>query len=257
MKDMFRLDNKVAVVVGGAGGIGESCALALASRGAKVVVADLAAASEKLDAVVKKIASETGSEASAMTVDVTSEESTAKLAAQVVQKYGTVDVLVNAHGINLKVAAVDIPVAGWDNLFAVNVKGTMLTCKAFGKIFVEKKKGKIINLSSIRGIRGTDGGNAVYGATKGAVDMITRMLAAEWAPYGVNVNAIGPSVIMTDMIKKNVAPERLKMLLSKVPLGRFANVEEVSAVCVYLASSEADFVTGQIIYVDGGLTAVG
>jgi len=251
MKDMFRLDGKVAVVVGGAGGIGESCAIALASRGAKVVVADLAAASEKLDAVVKKIASETGSEASAMTVDVTSEESTSNLAAQVVQKYGTVDILVNAHGINLKVAAVDIPVAGWDNLFAVNVKGTMLTCKAFGKIFVEKKKGKIINL------RGTDGGNAVYGATKGSVDMITKMLAAEWAIYGVNVNAIGPSVIMTDMIKKNVAPERLKMLLSKVPLGRFANVEEVSAVCVYLASSEADFVTGQIIYVDGGLTAVG
>ncbi len=257
MKDMFRLDGKVAVVVGGAGGIGESCAIALASRGAKVVVADLAAASEKLDAVVKKIASETGSEASAMTVDVTSEESTSNLAAQVVQKYGTVDILVNAHGINLKVAAVDIPVAGWDNLFAVNVKGTMLTCKAFGKIFVEKKKGKIINLSSMRGIRGTDGGNAPYGATKGAVDMITKMLAAEWATYGVNVNAIGPSVIMTDMIKKNVAPERLKMLLSKVPLGRFANVEEVSAVCVYLASSEADFVTGQIIYVDGGLTAVG
>jgi len=257
MKDMFRLDGKVAVVVGGAGGIGESCAIALASRGAKVVVADLAAASEKLDGLVKKIASETGSQASAMTVDVTSEESTSNLAAQVVQKYGTVDILVNAHGINLKVAAVDIPVAGWDNLFSVNVKGTMLTSKAFGKIFVEKKKGKIINLSSIRGIRWTDVGNAVYGATKGAVDMITKMFAAEWAPYGVNVNAIGPSVIMTDMIKKNVAPERLKMLLSKVPLGRFANVEEVSAVCVYLASSEADFVTGQIIYVDGGLTAVG
>jgi NAD(P)-dependent dehydrogenase (short-subunit alcohol dehydrogenase family) len=257
MKDMFRLDGKIAVVVGGAGGIGESCALALASRGAQVAVADLAAATPKLDDVCKKIASETGSQASAFTVDVTSEESTANLAAQVVAKYGTVDILVNAHGINLKVAAVDIPVAGWDSLFAVNVKGTMLTCKAFGKIMVEKKKGKIINLSSIRGIRGTDGGNAAYGATKGAVDMITRMLAAEWAPFGVNVNAIGPSVIMTDMIRKNVAPERLKMLLSKVPLGRFANVEEVAAVCVYLASSEADFVTGQILYVDGGLTAVG
>jgi len=257
MKDMFRLDGKIAVVIGGAGGIGEGCAVALASRGAQVVIADLAAAASKMDEVCKRITSETGAQAAAMTVDVTSEESTANLAAQVVQKYGTVDILVNAHGINLKVAAVDIPVDGWDKLFAVNVKGTMLTCKAFGKYMVEKKKGKIINLSSIRGIRGTDGGNAVYGATKGSVDMITRMLAAEWAPYGVNVNAIGPSVIMTDMIRKNVAPERLKMLLSKVPLGRFANVEEVAAVCVYLASTEADFTTGQIIYVDGGLTAVG
>ncbi len=257
MKDMFRLDGKVAVVVGGAGGIGESCAPALASRGAQVVVADLPATSSKLNDVCKRIASETGAEASALTVDVTSEESTSNLAAQVVQKYGTVDILVNAHGINLKVPAVDIPVAGWDSLFAVNVKGTMLTCKAFGRIMVEKRKGKIINLSSIRGIRGTDGGNAVYGATKGSVDMITRMLAAEWAPYGVNVNAIAPSVIMTEMSQKNIPPERLKVLLSKVPLGRFAKVEDVSAVCVYLASSEADFVTGQILYIDGGLTAVG
>ncbi|MBP1608437.1 MAG: kduD [Acidobacteria bacterium] len=257
MKDMFRLDDKVAVVIGGAGGIGESCAVALASRGAQVIVADLAAVSSKLDAVCKQVTSETGSQAAAFPVDVTSEESTAKLAAQVVEKYGTIDILVNAHGINLKAPAVDIPVAGWDSLFAVNVKGTMLTCKAFGKYMVEKKKGKIINLSSIRGVRGTDGGNTVYGATKGAVDMITRMLAAEWAPYNINVNAIGPSVIMTDMIRKNVAPERLKMLLAKVPLGRFAKVEEVAALCVYLASSEADFVTGQILYVDGGLTAVG
>ena len=261
MKDMFRLDDRVAVVVGGTGGIGTSCAVALASRGAQVVVAGRAsstgAVSSKLENACKKITAETGSQAAAFTVDVTSDESTANLAAQVVEKYGTVDILVNAHGINLKAPAVDIPVAGWDSLFAVNVKGTMLTCKAFGKIMVEKKKGKIINLSSIRGIRGTDGGNTMYGATKGAVDMITRMLAAEWAPYNINVNAIGPSVIMTDMIRKNVAPERLKMLLAKVPLGRFAKVEEVAALCVYLASSEAEFVTGQILYVDGGLTAVG
>jgi NAD(P)-dependent dehydrogenase (short-subunit alcohol dehydrogenase family) len=257
MKDMFRLDGKVAVVVGGAGGIGESCALALASRGAQVVVADLAAVSAKIDDVCKKIAAETGSQTAGMTVDVTSDESTSALAAQVVEKFGTVDILVNAHGINLKVPAVDIPADGWDRLFAVNVKGTMLTCKAFGKYFVEKKKGKIINLSSIRGIRGTDGGNAVYGATKGSVDMITKMLAAEWAPYNVNVNAIGPNVIMTEMSKKNIPPARLEVLLSKIPLKRFAVVEDVAGVCVYLASSEADYVTGQIMYVDGGSTAVG
>jgi NAD(P)-dependent dehydrogenase (short-subunit alcohol dehydrogenase family) len=257
MKDMFRLDGKVTVVIGGAGGIGESCALALASRGAQVVVADLAAASARIDEVCKKIAAETGAQATGMTVDVTSEESTTALAAQVVEKFGTVDILVNAHGINLKVPAVDIPADGWDKLFAVNVKGTMLTCKAFGKYFVEKKKGKIINLSSIRGIRGTDGGNAPYGATKGSVDMITKMLAAEWAPYNVNVNAIGPNVIMTEMSKKNIPPARLEVLLSKIPLKRFATVEDASSACVYLASDEADFVTGQIMYVDGGSTAVG
>jgi len=257
MKDMFRLDGKVAVVVGGAGGIGEGCAIALAGHGAQVAVADLATAGSKLDDLCRKIAEETGSQASAFTVDVTSEESTANLAAQVVKKYGTVDILVNAHGINLKSPAVDMPVAGWDSLFAVNVKGTMLTCKAFGKIMVEKKKGKIISLSSVRGIRGTDGGNVGYGATKGAVDMITRMLAAEWAPFGVNVNAIGPSLIMTEMVRKNVAPQRLEMFLARSPLKRFAVVEDIAAACVYLASPASDFVTGQILYVDGGLTAVG
>ncbi len=256
MKDMFRLDGKVAVVIGGAGGIGKGCASALAGRGAKVVIADLA--SVNFDEVCKGIASESGSpDVSGFPVDVTSEESVTKLADEVLKKHGTVDILVNAHGINLKVASVDIPVDGWDKLFAVNVKGTMLCCKTFGKIMIEKKKGKIISLSSIRGIRGTDGGNTVYGATKGSVDMITKMLAAEWAPFNITVNAIGPSVIMTEMSRKNIPPARLEVLLSKVPLKRFCSVEDVAGACVYLASPESDFVTGQILYVDGGLSAVG
>lgn len=255
MRDMFNLEGKIAVVIGGAGGIGEACAAALAGRGAKVTVASRSLA--KIEEAAKRIASKEGSEITPMQVDVTSEESLATLAEQVVAKFGTVDILVNAQGINLKVAALDITTAGWDSLFATNVRGTAMACKCFGKIMVEKKKGKIINLSSIRGIRGTDGGNTVYGATKGAVDMITRMLAAEWAVHNVNVNAIAPSVIMTEMIRKNVAPERLKVLLSKVPLGRFAVVEDIAGVCVYLAAPESDFVTGQILYVDGGLSAVG
>jgi gluconate 5-dehydrogenase len=133
----------------------------------------------------------------------------------------------------------------------------MVTCKSFGKVMIEKKKGKIISLSSVRGIRGTDGGNTPYGATKGAVDMITRMLAAEWAPYNINVNAIGASVVMTETWKKTVAPERQQLLLSKTLFKKFATPEDVAAACVYLASSESDYVTGQILYVDGGLTAVG
>jgi len=255
MKDMFRLEGKIAVVIGGAGGIGEACAVALAGRGAQVVVAGRTLA--KVEEAARKIESGTGRAATALSVDVTSEESIVKLAADVVERHKTVDILVNAQGINLKVAALDISTAGWDSLFATNVRGTVMACKVFGRIMVEKKKGKIINLSSIRGIRGTDGGNTVYGATKGAVDMITRMLAAEWAPYQVNVNAVAPSVIMTEMIRKNVAPDRLEMLLSKVPLKRFASVEDAAAACVYLASPESDFITGQILYVDGGLTAVG
>ena len=252
---MFRLDSKIAVVVGGAGGIGEACAIALARQGAKVVVASRNL--DRLKDTAQKIQSETGTDAVAFQVDVVEERSVAKLAEQVVKKFGSPDILVNAQGMTLKRPAADFPVQDWDQLFSVNVRGVMLTCRAFGKLMIEKKRGKIINLSSVRGIRGTDGENVGYGATKGAVDMITRMLAAEWAPYNINVNAIGPSLVMTEWIKRAVKPERLQKFLGKCPLKRLGTPEDVAAVCVFLASPEADFITGQILYVDGGLTAVG
>ena len=255
MADKFRLDGKVAVVVGGAGGIGEFCALELGRQGAKVVVASRNI--EKLKAVADRIQAETGSETAALQVDVTDEASVNSLADAVLEKFGTVDILVNTQGINKKGPPVDFPMEDWDQLFAVNVKGVMLSCKVFGRIMIEKKKGKIINMSSVRGIRGTDGGNQAYGATKGAVDMITRMLAAEWAPHNINVNALAPSLVLTEMVKKAVPPERLKVLEASSLFKRLGTPEEVSGVCAFLASPASDFMTGQIIYVDGGLTAVG
>ena len=252
---MFRLDGKIATVVGGAGGIGEACALALARQGAKVVVASRNL--DRLKDTAQKIQSETESEAAAFQVDAADEKSVNQLAEQAVNKFGPPDILVNTQGMTLKRPAADFPVQDWDQLFAVNVRSVMLTCRAFGKVMIEEKRGKIINLSSVRGIRGTDGENVGYGATKGAVDMITRMLAAEWAPYNINVNAIGPSLVMTEWIKRAVKPERLKKFLEKCPLKRLGTPEDVAAVCVFLASPAADFITGQILYVDGGLTAVG
>jgi len=252
---MFRLDNKIAVVIGGAGGIGEACATALARQGAKVVVADMNL--ERAKTVADQITSASGSEAVALPVDVSKEESIKEMADNVVKKYNTIDILVNAQGINAKMPAADINMDTWDSLFRINVRGVVLPCKIVGKIMIEKKKGKIISLSSVRGIRGTDGGNVTYGATKGSVDMITRMLSAEWAPYNINVNAIGPSVVMTEMVKKAIAPERLQLLLSKTLFKRFIGPEDVAGACVYLASEEANNVTGQIMYVDGGLTAIG
>jgi gluconate 5-dehydrogenase len=255
MVDKFRLDNKIAVVIGGGGGLGEACAMDLGRQGAMVVLASRGL--EKLQSLAEKIKSETGSETEAFQVDVTDEESVKKLADQVVDKFGTIDILVNTHGINKKGLLMDFPAEDWDELFSVNVKGVMLACKVFGKVMKDKGKGKIINMSSVRGIRGTDGGNTAYGATKGAVDMITRMLAAEWAPYNINVNALGPSLILTETIKKAIAPERLEKLAASSLFKRLATPEEISGACVFLASEASDFMTGQILYVDGGLTAVG
>jgi NAD(P)-dependent dehydrogenase (short-subunit alcohol dehydrogenase family) len=257
MADMFRLDGKVAVVIGGAGGIGQIIALGLAEQGAKVVIASRNM--QKLEAVAQKIQRDTKSEATAFQVDITDQQRVAQLVKQVISKFGTVDILVNSQGANVKRNAVDFPVGDWDLMFNVNVKGTMLACREFGRIMVEKKKGKVINLSSVRGARATLwGGNEGYCATKGAVDMMTRALASEWAPYNINVNAIAPILINTPLAAATFSdPERLQKYLANVPFKRIGQPQDLVGVCIFLASAASDFITGQIIYLDGGLTAVG
>lgn len=255
MTDPFRLDGKIAVVVGGAGGIGEACSLALSRQGATVVVASRN--QQRIEEAAAKIKAETNGQAAAMQVDATDKASIEALVQKALDAYGKVDILVNTQGMNKKGPAEEFPAEDWDHLFQVNVKGVMLCCQAFGKAMIAQKKGKIINMSSVRGIRGTGGGNTAYGATKGAVDMITRMLAAEWAPHNINVNALAPSLVLTETIKKAVAPDRLEMLASSSLFKRLGTPEEMSGACVFLAAPASDFMTGQILYVDGGLTAVG
>lgn len=252
---MFRLDNKIAVVIGGAGGLGEACATAMARQGAVTVIADMNL--ENAETIAGRIKSTIGAEAVAMPVNVGKEESINNLADRVISQFGTVDILVNSQGYNVKMPGNDINLDAWNSMFCINVTGVALACEIFGRIMIEKRQGKIINLSSVRGVRAADGGNIAYGATKGSVDMITRVLAVEWAQYNVNVNAIGPALVMTEMVKKAVPPETLPVILSRTLFKRFIEPEDVAAACVYLASKEADNVTGQIMYVDGGLTAVG
>ena len=257
MTDMFRLDGKVAVVIGGAGGIGEIMASGLASQGARVAIASRNL--QKLDTVAQKIQRETKSETTAFQVEITDQQSVAQLTKQVVSKFGTVDILVNSQGANVKRNAVDFPVGDWDLMFNVNVKGTMLACSEFGRIMVEKKKGKVINLSSVRGVRATLwGGNEGYCATKGAIDMMTRSLASEWAPYNINVNAIAPLLINTPMAATTLNdPEKFQKYVANVPFKRIGQPQDLVGICIFLASAASDFITGQIIYLDGGLTAVG
>lgn len=256
MEDLFRLDGKVAVVIGGGGGIGRHLAQGLVQYGAKVVVASRNL--EKLEKVAEEIRSAYNADVTALQVDITDEESVARLRDQVLSKYGTVDILVNSQGYNAKSPAAEFPTQEWDTLFDVNVKGTMLTCREFGKIMIEKRKGKIINISSVRGARATKwAGNLGYCTTKSAVDMITKALAAEWAPYNVNVNAIAPAWVDTGFSPSLRDPARLKIALDSIPMGRIATPKDIIGVCVFLASPASDFITGQIIYVDGGLTVIG
>jgi NAD(P)-dependent dehydrogenase (short-subunit alcohol dehydrogenase family) len=254
MKDIFKLDGKVAIVTGGAGGIGETLAMGLSMHGATVVVSSRNL--EAIEKVAEKITRESGNEAVAMVSDVTDENSVRSLIDAVVDKYGKLDILVNAMGLNIKHDALEYPMADWDKLFQVNVKGTMIACKYAARIMKEQKRGAIVNLSSVRGIRGYTGGNTGYCATKGAVELITKALALEWAPYNIRVNALGPALVITPgtrHIAEN--PELAKKYAAAVPLGRIGMPEDMIGAVNYLVSDAAGFVTGQTIYVDGGLTA--
>jgi len=257
MEDMFRLDGKVAVVVGGAGSIGEAMSRGLAQYGARLAIASRNL--ERLQEVAKTIQADTGSEVATFQVDVNDEQSVIQVAEQVVSQLGTVDILVNAHGSGFpKEPADTFPMDGWNFLFDLNVRGVMFCCREFGKTMIANKKGKIVNLSSVRGARATMwGGNLGYCATKGAVDMLTRALASEWAQYNIMVNAIGPSLVATPEIMATRTPEQIQRYTGNVPLKRVADPREAGGLCVFLASPASDFITGQIIYLDGGLTAVG
>jgi NAD(P)-dependent dehydrogenase (short-subunit alcohol dehydrogenase family) len=254
MKDIFKLDGKIAIVTGGAGGIGEALALGLGYHGATVVVSSRN--QQAIDKVAAKITAETGNAAIAVASDVTDDTSINKLIDTVVEKYGRVDILVNAMGMNIKHDAFEYAMDDWDKLFDVNVKGTMMVCKAAGKVMREQKSGAIVNLSSVRGIRGYTGGNTGYCATKGAVELITKALALEWAASGIRVNALGPAQVITQGTR-HIAddPKLAAKYAAAVPMGRIGLPEDMVGAVVYLVSDAASFVSGQTIYVDGGLTA--
>ena len=252
---MFRLDGKIAIVTGGAGGIGKSLAMGLGIHGATVVVSSRN--QESIDDVAREIAEASGKEAIAVACDVTDETSVQNLMDTVVNKLGRLDVLINAMGVNIKRDAFEYPMEDWDRLFEVNVKGTMIACKSAGRVMkAQERGGAIVNLSSVRGIRGYTGGNAGYCATKGAVELITKALALEWAPHQIRVNALGPALVITPGTKHIAEnPELAKKYASAVPLGRIGMPEDMVGAVIYLASDAASFVTGQTLYVDGGLTA--
>lgn len=253
MGDLFRLDGKVAVVVGGGGGIGKALALGLARQGAVVALASRNL--EKLQAAAAELQAdpEVRTKVQAFQMDSCDEASVKNAVKEIVSALGTVDILVNSQGLNIKEPFENQTLESWNALFDNNVKGVMLCCREFGKVMLEKKKGKIINISSVAGDRGVPlAGNVGYCGSKAAVSNITRMLAYEWAKHGINVNAIGPSVIFTPGMKKALPPEVLAGATALHPLGRVAEPEELMGTCIYLASAASDYMTGQVVYVDGG-----
>lgn len=246
---IFSLHDRVAIVTGGGRGLGEAMAFALARAGASVVVANRTVS--RAEEAAQKIIAE-GGNAMAVQVDVADRESVDRMVSACLDKFGTIDILVNNAGITKRHPIIDFPDEDWDQVIDINLKGTFYCSRAVGPTLIAKKRGKVINMTSVYGTVAMPERGA-YASSKGAVIQFTKVLALEWAPFRINVNAIGPGTFMTEM---NTAilqePEKARVMMSKTPMGYWADPEELSGPVVFLASDASSFVTGQTLFVDGG-----
>jgi len=248
----FRLDDQVALVTGASMGIGYGIAKALANAGAKVAVAARSVeALEKLSAEIR----EAGGEAQAFQMDVSDVSNINTAMAKVQQHFGQLDILVNNAGLGANHPAVDVTEADWDEMMDVNLKGLFFCCQAAGRIMLKQGYGRIINMSSQASVVGIRD-HAVYCATKGGVNQLTRVLALEWSEQGVTVNAVGPTFIYTPGTAERLdTPEYLEGVLSRLPIGRVGTITDVAAAVIYLASPAGAMVSGTVLLVDGAWTA--
>jgi NAD(P)-dependent dehydrogenase (short-subunit alcohol dehydrogenase family) len=252
--DLFRLDGEVAIVTGGAQGLGEQMCIGLAEAGASVVVADLNL--EKAQKVAEHIRT-LGVSALAVKVDVTKKAEVETMVQKTLEQFGKVDVLVACAGVGQWMKAEDMPEEDWKRVLDINLNGVFFACQAAGRAMIKRRKGSIITISSMSGIIvNTPQAQAHYNASKAAVIMLTKSLAAEWAPYNVRVNTIAPGYMETqlvaDLLKQ--CPEYGELWRKLTPMGRLGRPEEIKGPCVFLASPASSYLTGSVLVMDGGYT---
>lgn len=251
---IFDLTGKVAIVTGGGRGLGSTMALALADAGADVVVTDL------LISEAKEVAKEISLKrrrSLAIKADVTKPKDVQKMVFKTMKHFGRIDILVNNAGINIISPAEDFSVEDWDKVLSVNLTGVFLCAQAFGKVMIKQKKGKIINIASVAGIVGTPHNAAAYNSTKAGVINLTRSLAIEWGKYNINVNAIAPGMIETELTKKRLKnKEYYDYWIDRTPLRRIGKPEDLTGALIYLSSEASNWLTGHTIVIDGGYTAL-
>jgi NAD(P)-dependent dehydrogenase (short-subunit alcohol dehydrogenase family) len=249
----MRLEGKVAFVSGGARGMGAAEARLFVREGAKVAIGDvLEAEGRQLEAEIN----ETGGEALFVRTDVTSEADWQRAISATVERFGGLHILVNNAGVVSWGTLEDTTVAEWDRVMDVNAKGVFLGTKA---AIVEMRKGgggSIINISSISGMIGQEGIQPVYNASKGAVRIFTKAAAVQYAREGIRVNSLHPGSVATPMTQdRQTDPEQRRLSMSRIPLGRIAEPEEIAYGALFLASDESSFMTGSELVIDGGFTA--
>ena len=252
---IFDLTGKVAVVTGGGGGIGAAIAKGLAQFGAELAVVDMdrAAAGKVADDIEAH-----GDQSLAVQADLTDQDDLQRMIDQIVTRFDRVDILVNSAGINIRKPALEVTESDWDKVVDINLKAVFFCTKAFGRIMVEQKSGKVINIASVMAMVGSPTYQQIvpYASSKGGVVAQTRAFATEWAQHNVLVNAIVPGPVATPLVKGLHADKTTRdAILRMVPLGRLAEPEEMVGPTVFLASRASDYVTGHILCVDGGWVA--
>ncbi|HBM3538131.1 TPA: D-threitol dehydrogenase [Listeria innocua] len=243
----FNITDKVAVVTGAASGIGKAMAELFSDKGAYVVLLDI-----KED--VKDVAAQINpSRTLALQVDITKKENIEKVVAEIKKVYPKIDILANSAGVALLEKAEDLPEEYWDKTMELNLKGSFLMAQIIGREMIATGGGKIVNMASQASVIALDK-HVAYCASKAAIVSMTQVLAMEWAPYNINVNAISPTVILTELGKKAWAGQVGEDMKKLIPAGRFGYPEEVAACALFLVSDAASLITGENLIIDGGYT---
>jgi NAD(P)-dependent dehydrogenase (short-subunit alcohol dehydrogenase family) len=251
MLKQFNLQGKTSIVTGAGRGLGKEIALALANAGCDVVVVVASRTKNEIEKTANEII-KIGRSSIAIQTDVTKLSDVENLVEKTLSCFSKIDILVNNSGIVIVKPFLNVTEKEWEKVIDVNLNGTFLCCKIVGKHMVERKYGKIINVSSVDGFVGVP--NVVsYCASKAGVILLTKALALEWARYNINVNVVAPGYFESGMTKIGIEDEkRLKWMLSKIPQRRIARPEEIVPLVIYLASDSSNYVTGSVFVIDGG-----
>ncbi len=252
-KNLFQVDNQTAIVAGGYGGIGTELCKALAYFGSNIVIAGRDG--HKAEKLANEMRGE-GKKAIGLQCDATLVSDVNRLVQISVDRYGRIDILVNCIGAHIDSPAEEYREEDWDKVVNGNLKATFLLNQAVGKVMIHQKKGKIINFSSVRSQLGIRRGYLAYCSSKGGINMLTKQLASEWAKYNINVNAIAPTFIRTEQVAHYLGDKEFyESLITRVPLGRVGETFDLAGAVLFFASPASDFITGQILFIDGGITA--
>ena len=252
MDKIFRLDGRLALITGSSTGIGLALARSLGQAGASLVLNGRNQA--KLEAAAQALRGE-GFTVHAVPFDVVDAAAVESAVQSIESGIGAIDILINNAGLTRRMPLQDFPIETWNQIMRTNVDGVFITGQAVARRMIERKRGKIINICSVQSELARPG-TAPYMASKGAVKNLTKGMAVDWAPHGLNVNGIGPGYFKTELTEKLVNdPEFNDWLIKRTPARRWGEVEELGGAAVYLASEASRFVNGHVLYVDGGVLA--